>query len=199
MCGGGNPLSRRGIGGRSSLPRQALALHRGRRPAGSSGRPHLALSSSLGGRADGPGAFSSFPRKIRLTSRATFRIFPCPGGARARSFQRANPENNREHVPSRPPSRRPEKKLLTSKRNSRETGNPPLDGTGSLKTEQRRTREGGRKSSPHGDLRDSFEGLVRRDESGMSGRWLDVLSKTYFCTRPSGRVLRQVSNFFWRV
>jgi hypothetical protein len=63
------------------------------------------------------------------------------------------------------------KKTLDSGTKSRETGNPPLDGTGSLKTEQRRTREGGRKSSPHGGLRDSFEGLVRRDEPGSTGRW----------------------------
>ena len=72
------------------------------------------------------------------------------------------------------------KKALDRKGNSRETGNPPLDGTGSLKTEQRRTRKGGRKSSPCGDLRDSFEGLVRRDGSGMSSRWLGVLSKNVF-------------------
>ena len=72
------------------------------------------------------------------------------------------------------------KKALDRKGNSRETGNPPLDGTGSLKTEQRRTREGGRKSSPYGDLRDSFEGLVRRDESGISSRWFGVLSKNVY-------------------
>ena len=67
------------------------------------------------------------------------------------------------------------KKVLDSGSRLRETGNPPLDGTGSLKTEQRRTREGRRKSSPYGDLRDSFEGLVRRDESGSTGRWPDGL------------------------
>ena len=90
------------------------------------------------------------------------------------------PKQQRELFPWRPPSRRPEKKVLDFKGSSRETGNPPLDGTGSLKTEQRRTREGGRKSSPRGGLRDSFEGLVRRDEPGSSGRWLDFLSKNVF-------------------
>ena len=74
----------------------------------------------------------------------------------------------------------PKKKFLTETGNSRETGNPPLDGTGSLKTEQRRTRRGGRKSSSYGDLRDSFEGFVRRDESGIPRRWLGVLSKNVY-------------------
>ena len=63
------------------------------------------------------------------------------------------------------------KKALDFRVGLRETGNPPLDGTGSLKTEQRRTREGGRKSNPHGGLRDSFERLVRRDEPGFRRRW----------------------------
>ena len=59
-----------------------------------------------------------FPRRdedFRLTSRGDFRIFPSPGDARARSFQRANPEKN-ERLPSRPPRRRQERKRLTSGR-----------------------------------------------------------------------------------
>lgn len=124
--------------------------------------------------ADG-GAFLRFLGKFRLTFPIDFRIFHCPGGARARSFQRANPENNRERFLSGPPIGRRRNKALDFREVLRETGNPPLDGTGSLKTEQRRTREGGRKSSPRGGLRDSFEGLVRRDEPGSSGRWLDGL------------------------
>ena len=140
-----------------------------------SGRSESALeraaASSLGSPARGNRSFSSFTRNIRLTSPRTFRIFHlprrCPGpifpASKTREQSRASTlEVTLEAAP---------KKVLDFKGNSRETGNPPLDGTGSLKTEQRRTHEGGRKSSPRGDLRDSFEGLVRRDEPGSASRW----------------------------
>ena len=69
------------------------------------------------------------------------------------------------------------KKVLDSGSDLRETGNPPLDGTGSLKTEQRRTCEGRCKSKSRRGLRDSFEELVRRDGLGSTGRWLDDLQE----------------------
>ena len=125
----------------------------------------------------GEGGARNFLRILagsRLTFRGDFRIFPSPGDARARSFQKANPGNNRERS-MEATSGRPRKKVLDSGSDLRETGNPPLDGTGSLKTEQRRTREGRRKSMSRGGLRDSFEELVRRDGLGSTGRWLDGL------------------------
>lgn len=130
------------------------------------------------GRAVGLGAsFFSSGEEKRLTSHAGFRIFPPPAVPGPDLSSEQNPTRTRQAPFRAAFPRRRRKKALDIGNGSRETGNPPLDGTGSLKTEQRRTREGGRKSSPHGGLRDSFEGLVRRDEPGSTGRWLAGLDE----------------------
>jgi len=141
-------------------------------PDGCSGRPRPKPPSSLG--CPGTASARSFDLLERFPLDIGERLpyLPPPGGARARSFQRAKSENNRGRFPSSTPLRAARKKVLDSEELLGETGNPPLDGTGSLKTEQRRTRGGGRKSGSHGGLRDSFEGLVRRDEPGSTSRWL---------------------------
>ena len=135
-----------------------------------------------GGQADGPGAFFPFLASFALDMPRRFPYLPPPAAMPAGPdlSREQNPGNKRESFPSRRASGRPEKKPLDSAGDLRETGNPPLDGTGSLKTEQRRTREGRRKSSPRGDLRDSFEGLVRRDEPGSTSRWLVGLHQNAF-------------------
>ena len=64
----------------------------------------------------GEGGARNFLRILagsRLTFRGDFRIFPSPGDARARSFQKANPEDNRERSFGGHPPGGPEKKFLT--------------------------------------------------------------------------------------
>lgn len=135
-----------------------------------------------GGQADGPGTFLHFHSRKALDIPPRVPYLPppaaMPAGADLSSEQ--IPKTSRDTSSSRPPPGRPRKKDLDFGDSLRETGNPPLDGTGSLKTEQRRTREGRRKSSSRGDLRDSFEGLVRRDEPGSTSRWLVGLHQNAF-------------------
>jgi len=126
-----------------------------------------------GGRQTAREHFFIFIREKRLTSLREFRIFHLPRRCPPGPIFPASKFRRQVEIPlrrDRPPGR-PRKKDLDFGDSLRETGNPPLDGTGSLKTEQRRTREGRRKSSSRGDLRDSFEGLVRRDEPGSERRW----------------------------
>ena len=170
-CGGGNLLTHKGLGsvrrtGRRSFLAPERVFGPGRRVA-------LTRYPPPRGR-DGPisGAPFSLRRRFTLDIAGRLPYLPlprrCPGPFFPASKTR---ENQRAFSDRSPPPGGPEKKALDFNGCLRETGNPPLDGTGSLKTEQRRTREGGRKSSPHGGLRDSFEGLVRRDEPGFRRRW----------------------------